>query len=57
MSSYSVDEAGYIMEAGDYIISVGNSSRNNHVAAVGTLAQTVVTEKLINQFPLETARC
>jgi hypothetical protein len=53
MSSYSVDEAGYIMEAGNYIIRVGNSSRNTHVAAVLTLDETVVTEKLINQFPLE----
>ncbi len=53
MSSYSEEQAAYIMEAGDYIIRVGNSSRNTHVAAVATLAQTQVTEQLSNQFALE----
>lgn len=36
MSSYSEDKAAYIMEAGDYVIRVGNSSRNTTPAAVLT---------------------
>ena len=32
MGSYDTDKAAYVMEDGDYIIRVGNSSRNTHVA-------------------------
>ena len=53
MSSYSEEMAAYVMEAGDYIIRVGNSSRNTHVAAVVTLGEDCITEQLSNQFPLE----
>ncbi|NYC51648.1 glucan-binding YG repeat protein [Clostridium beijerinckii] len=50
MSSYSEDDAAYIMEKGNYIIRVGNSSRNTHVGAVLTLDETVTTEQLSNQM-------
>ena len=53
MSSYSEAEQAYVMDPGDYIIRVGNSSRNTHVAAVATLDDRTVTETLSNQFPLE----
>ena len=53
MSSYSEELEAYIMEAGEYIIRVGNSSRNTHVAAVAVLDEDCVTEQLSNQFPLE----
>lgn len=53
MSSYSEAEASYIMEDGDYVIRVGNSSRNTEVAGVLTLNQDVVTEKLSNQLTLD----
>ena len=53
MSSYSEAQAGYVMEAGDYIIRVGNSSRSTVAAAVITLDETVVTEQLSNQLRLE----
>jgi beta-glucosidase len=43
MSSYDEEQAAYIMEAGDYIIRVGNSSRNTVAAAVITLDRTVIT--------------
>ena len=53
MSSYCEDEASYIMDAGDYIIRVGNSSRNTVAAAVITLDKEAVTEIMYNQFALE----
>jgi beta-glucosidase len=49
MSSYSMDRAAYIMEAGDYIIRVGNSSRNTVAAAKIVLDETAVVEQLSNQ--------
>lgn len=53
MSSYSEGKAAYIMEDGDYVIRVGNSSRNTQVAGVLTLAKDVVTEQLSNQLVLD----
>ena len=50
MSSYSMDQAAYIMEAGDYVVRVGNSSRNTAVAAVVSLDETCTTEQLSNQM-------
>ena len=50
MASYSEKIAGYMLEAGDYILRVGNSSRNTHVAAVLNLDEVVVTEILSNRF-------
>lgn len=49
MSSYSMERAAYILQAGDYVIRVGNSSRNTEVAAVLSLDELVVTEQLSNQ--------
>ncbi|MCM8712051.1 glycoside hydrolase family 3 C-terminal domain-containing protein [Clostridium sp. SYSU_GA19001] len=50
MASYSEAEASFILEAGDYLIRVGNSSRNTKVAAVININQKAVTEKLKNLF-------
>ncbi len=50
MSSYDESSAAYIMEKGNYIIRVGNSSRNTHVAAILSLDKDVVTEQLSNQL-------
>ncbi|MEY8392259.1 glycoside hydrolase family 3 N-terminal domain-containing protein [Lachnospiraceae bacterium 45-W7] len=50
MSSYSEEKAAYIMEDGDYVIRVGNSSRNTKAAAVLTLEKDVITEQLSNQL-------
>lgn len=50
MSSYSEEKAAYIMEDGEYIVRVGNSSRNTKAAAVLTLAEDVTTEQLSNQL-------
>lgn len=50
MGSYSEEKSAYIMEAGDYIIRVGNSSRDTQVAAVLTLAEEALIEQLAPTF-------
>lgn len=50
MGSYDEAKAAYIMEDGEYILRVGNSSRNTSVAAVLTVADDVITEQLSNQL-------
>lgn len=40
-ASYDEEKAAYILEAGDYVIRVGNSSVCTQVAAVATLDETV----------------
>lgn len=53
MSSYSEEKAAYIMEAGDYVIRVGNSSRNTTPAAVINLDAEAVTEQLKNNMTID----
>ena len=53
MSSYDEAKAAYVMEDGDYIVRVGDSSRNTEVAGVLTLDKDVVTEQLSNQLTLD----
>ena len=50
LSSYSEEKAAYVMEAGDYVIRVGNSSRNTKASAILRLDQTVLTEQLSHQL-------
>ncbi len=50
MASYCEACASWVLEAGDYVIRVGNSSRNTRAAAVLTLDKTVKTEILKNLF-------
>ena len=50
MSSYNTAKAAYVMDAGDYLIRVGDSSRNTHVAATVNLAAPLVTEQLSNEL-------
>ncbi|WP_444644057.1 glycoside hydrolase family 3 protein [Caproiciproducens sp. R1] len=50
MSSYDEDSASYIMEKGDYIIRIGNSSRNTHAKAILRLDDNATTEQLSNQL-------
>lgn len=54
MSSYDESKAAYVMAAGDYLIRVGDSSRNTSVTAKVRLRSTVVTEKLSTQFDDQT---
>lgn len=48
MGSYDTEKAAYVMEDGNYIIRVGNSSRNTHVAAKLNLVADVITEQYSN---------
>ena len=48
MGSYDTDKAAYVMEDGDYIIRVGNSSRNTHVAGKISVAEDTITEQYSN---------
>ena len=50
MSSYSEEKAAYVMEAGEYVIRVGNSSRDTGTAAVIELDRSVITQQLANQM-------
>lgn len=50
LASYSENQAAWVLEAGDYIIRVGNSSRNTKAEAVLRLDKTVITEQLTNRL-------
>ena len=50
MASYNDAKAANVMDAGDYLIRVGNSSRNTAVEAKLRLNRKVVTEKRSTQF-------
>ncbi|PZE88016.1 glycoside hydrolase family 3 N-terminal domain-containing protein [Curtobacterium sp. MCBD17_008] len=50
MASYDQEKATNVMEAGDYVIRVGDSSRNTTVAAKLRLGATTTVEQLSNQL-------
>ena len=50
MASYSEKEAAWILEPGEYVIRVGNSSRTTHIAAVLTVDAEKKTEQLKTLF-------
>jgi beta-glucosidase len=52
MAYYNETLASYILDAGDYVIRVGNSSRNTSVASVVKLDNKTVIERLSNQMPV-----
>lgn len=45
LASYREDDGCFVLEAGDYILRLGNSSRNTVPVGVVTLAQTVVVSR------------
>ncbi|WP_129045509.1 glycoside hydrolase family 3 protein [Companilactobacillus metriopterae] len=49
MASYDIEKAAYVMDAGDYTLLIGDSSRNTKVSAVLNLPETVITEQLSNK--------
>ena len=51
LASYRESDASYILEAGKYIIRIGNSSRNTTVAAVLLLEEKVVVSRHENICP------
>ena len=50
MASYCEEKAAYILEAGQYLVRLGNSSRNTEAVAAIELDETVVTERLRNRL-------
>ena len=50
LSSYSEEKAAYIVDPGQYLFRVGNSSRNTKVVAKAQLQEQVLTEQLTNQL-------
>ena len=50
MASYDEASAAYVMDAGDYLIRVGKSSRDTHVAAKLRLPARVTTEQLAHEL-------
>lgn len=53
MSSYDAEKAEYILDKGNYIIRVGNSSDNAEAVAVIVLEKDVTVEKLKNICPVQ----
>lgn len=51
MASFCEESSAYVMEAGDYVIRVGNSSRSTQVCGVVSLDQDAVTEKTKHLCP------
>ena len=52
LAGYDEESASYLLDAGDYILRLGFSSRDTRPAAVITLDETAVTEKCENVCPL-----
>jgi beta-glucosidase len=55
LASYDPKKAAYVLEAGDYIIRVGNSSRNTHIAGMIRVKDEIIVEKLSNKLTLNGA--
>ena len=52
LASYDEATASYVLDAGEYIVRLGNSSRNTMPAAVLTLDEAVVVSKHCNVCPV-----
>ena len=55
LASYDPKKAAYVLEAGDYIIRVGNSSRNTHIAGIIRVKDKILVEQLSNKLTLNGA--
>ncbi|MCR5010668.1 MAG: glycoside hydrolase family 3 C-terminal domain-containing protein [Clostridia bacterium] len=53
LASFREEDACYVLDAGDYIVRVGNSSRNTIPAAVVRLPETVVISRHQHICPLQ----
>lgn len=54
LASYDEAAAAWILEAGEYLLRLGTSSRNTQVAARLQLPETIVCEKTVNCLSLQT---
>ncbi len=50
LASYDEERAAWILEPGDYVVRVGNSSRNTKPEGILRLAEEIVTEQLANHM-------
>ncbi len=50
LASYDTARAAWVLDAGDYVVRVGDSSRNTHVAATLHLGKQVTTEQDNNEL-------
>ncbi|MDR2895442.1 MAG: glycoside hydrolase family 3 C-terminal domain-containing protein [Propionibacteriaceae bacterium] len=50
LASYDQIKSAWVLEAGDYLLRIGDSSRSTEVAAKVSLATTVTTEQLSSQM-------
>ncbi|MCD8013703.1 MAG: glycoside hydrolase family 3 C-terminal domain-containing protein [Lachnospiraceae bacterium] len=50
MASYSEKEAAWLLEAGDYLVRVGNSSRNTTMGGIWRVKDRIVLERCRNLF-------
>ncbi|MDO5425261.1 MAG: glycoside hydrolase family 3 C-terminal domain-containing protein [Eubacteriales bacterium] len=57
LTSYSEKKASYLLEPGEYVVKIGNSSRALTDVAILTLDREVITEKLQNICPLKETLC
>ena len=55
VSSYSEEEAAWILEPGDYIVRVGNSSQNTEIAASVRVEEVIVCRRFRHLFEPEEA--
>ena len=53
IASYDEELAAYVLEPGEYIIRVGNSSRNTHVAGKISVPEKIIVEQLSNQLSMQ----
>ena len=61
LSGYKEAEACYVLEAGDYLIRIGSSSRNTTICAILEIEEEIIVSKHQNickiQKPFEELRC
>lgn len=50
ITSFSVEQAAYLLEAGDYVLRLGNSSRNHHICGTVRLTGDRITRKVRHLF-------
>lgn len=53
LASYREADACYILEAGDYLLRLGNSSRNTMIVGVLTLGETIVVSRHTHICPVQ----
>ena len=53
LASYDESKAAWVMEAGEYLIRLGNSSRNTHIIAKLVLAETILCRQVTNCLSIQ----